>query len=426
MSTHNLLSLVGMLAIAGPLRAQSDSTWRDHNRAARAAYVARDFAGYRAHLLALQTMLSGHARVMYSLAGADARLGDSTSAMRRLRAYADMGLTADAAADSDFITLRDSPTFREIVARLDANARPVERGTVAFTIADRDLVPEDIAYDPRTRTFYLSSARKRKIIAVDRRGIVSDFVREGQDSLWSVLALALDAKRGVLWATTSAEEMMPGYPAADSGRAALVQYDLRSGKQLARYELPRDGQRRQLGDMALDQRGDLFVSDGQNGILYVLRRGTEALEPLTPTGALASPQGPTVAPDGRIYLADYTRGIAIVDPRSGSVRWLTHGDDVALNGIDGLTYYDHSLIAVQNGTSPKRLLRLDLDASGERVVRQTILASGGRLSEPTHGALVGEELYLIANSGWDKLAADGSLKPGAALEEPVVVRVRVK
>jgi hypothetical protein len=412
--------------MAAPLCAQSDSTWRDYNRAARAAYDAGDFAAYRGHLLKLATLLSGHARVMYSLAGADARLGDTTGALRRLAAYAETGLTADAATDADFESLRGSSTFRDLVARLEANKRPTERSEIALTVADPELFPEDIAYDSRTQTFYLSSARKRKIIAVDRRGVVSDFVGEGEDGLWSVLALVLDGKRGVLWATTTAEEMMPGYPAADSGRAAVVEYDLRSRKQIARYDLPRDGERRELGDMALGPRGDLYVSDGRNGIVYVLRPQGKALEPLVSSGTLASAQGPTVAPDGRVYLADYTRGIAIVDPRSGAVHWLAHDDDVALNGIDGLTYHDRVLIAVQNGTMPKRVIRLELDAAGERVVRQSILESGGRLTEPTHGTLVGDRFYFIANSGWDKLAADGSLKPNAALEQPVVLRVKLR
>jgi hypothetical protein len=34
--------------------------------------------------------------------------------------------------------------------------------------------------------------------------------------------------------------------------------------------------------------------------------------------------------------------------------------------------------------------------------------------------VVGREFYFIANSGWDRLAEDGTVKPGAAFEAPTI------
>jgi hypothetical protein len=38
------------------------------------------------------------------------------------------------------------------------------------------------------------------------------------------------------------------------------------------------------------------------------------------------------------------------------------------------------------------------------------------LGDPTHGVVVGDEFYFIANSGWDRVGENGAFKPGAAAE----------
>jgi hypothetical protein len=38
------------------------------------------------------------------------------------------------------------------------------------------------------------------------------------------------------------------------------------------------------------------------------------------------------------------------------------------------------------------------------------------LGDPTHGIVVGNDFYFIANSGWDRVGENGAFKPGAAAE----------
>ena len=130
-----------------------------------------------------------------------------------------------------------------------------------------------------------------------------------------MLGLALDPERRILWATTEGLPQARGLPAADRGRAAVLQYDLDSGRQLRRYDLPDDGQRHEPGDIALGPGGDLYVSDGGFGAVYVARPAGSGLETLVERGAFfASPQGPAATPDGRrLFVADYARGIGVVD-----------------------------------------------------------------------------------------------------------------
>ncbi|MBA3555973.1 MAG: hypothetical protein H0W29_14595, partial [Gemmatimonadales bacterium] len=55
--------------------------------------------------------------------------------------------------------------------------------SVAFTVSETDLVPEGIAWDPTSRSLFLSSTYRRKIVRIDSLGRATDFVREGQDGL---------------------------------------------------------------------------------------------------------------------------------------------------------------------------------------------------------------------------------------------------
>jgi hypothetical protein len=188
---------------------------------------------------------------------------------------------------------------------------------------------------------------------------------------------------------------------------------------------PAEERDRVLGDMTVGVGGDVFVSEAVTGAVYVIRRGRDTLETLEAPGTFVSPQTPAATPDGRrLFVADYARGIGIVDLATRAVSWMPHPRGVAVDGIDGLYLVGGSLLAVQNGTEPNRVIRLFLDPSLTRVIRWEALESNSAgLGAPTHGTLVGKDFYFIANSGWDQLADDGSLKPGAVQTPPVVLRV---
>ncbi|MCA1780544.1 MAG: olfactomedin domain-containing protein [Xanthomonadaceae bacterium] len=79
-----------------------------------------------------------------------------------------------------------------------------------------------------------------------------------------------------------------------------------------------------------------------------------------------------------------------------------------LGGIDGLYSWQGSLVAIQNGISPNRILRLDLDESGTSV--ESIAPLSVALPEfetPTFGAMVDNRLVYLAASHWDKVDENG-------------------
>jgi hypothetical protein len=439
-----------MVSLAGAERdepAPPAPAWQLIQRRAREAHDAGDFKAYRADVQQLFELLSAHPDTVFAMAKAEALLGHAAAALDWLNAYAAMGLAHDLGAEPDLVSLQQAAGFAAVRSRLEGNRRPVSRSVPAFALADPDLLVEDIAYDGGGRRFFLSSVREAKIVAVEARGgAARDFVAAGRDGIWGVLALAIDERRGVLWATTAVMPQTRGYRGDDDlGHSAVLRYQLATGKLLKRYDLPlpphfrkpprgsRAGavvvppeeRQRVIGDMTVAANGDVFASEAVTGAVYAIRRGSDALEVLVAPGTFASPQTPAVTPDGRrLLVADYVRGIGIVDLASRAVTWMGHPREVAVNGIDGMYLAGDSLIAVQNGTEPNRIVRLVLDPPLTRILRWEPLESNSAgLGAPTHGTLVGRDFFFIANSGWDQLAEDGSLKPGAAMTPAAVRRL---
>jgi sugar lactone lactonase YvrE len=334
-----------------------------------------------------------------------------------------MGLIRQLDTDADLQTLRGTPSWDAIIARIKTNADDVGNFTPAFTMPDSDFVAEDITYDSRGKRFFVTGIRRSVIMSVTPSGAMTTFAK-GFAPGWGMLAVAADPARNTLWATAEPLPFSIGYDSAQKGRAAIVKYDLATGALLRRYDLPADA-RHGAGDIAVAENGDLFVSDGASGALYVIRPDKD-LATLVPEGELRSPQGPAISPDGRhVYVADYARGIARVDRSSGEVVWVRHSNDVALNGIDGLSFAGpNKLIAVQNGTNPNRLLAISLDAGGTRVAATSVIAQkNGTIREPTHGVLAGDDYYFIANGGFGAFADDGTLRKGEVPKAPVIMRI---
>ena len=381
------------------LFAADEPRWLVLNRASREALAAKDYAGLRETLLELKPLLPGNPRVVYNLAVANARLGDAGGALAGLQDLANMGLIYDLSSSVDFLPLRSSPGFAAIVSRMEENKAPVSHSRPAFSLEERDLLPEDIACDPATRRFFVASVRASKIITVDGH----DFAKTD----WPVLALRVDSGHGLLWVASGWLAHCARCDKADEGKTALISFDLHSGAQRQKIEAPVKGL---LGDMTIGRAGDIFVSESIHGAVFRLRSGSGRMERLDTPGEFASPQTPALSPDEKtLYVADYMRGIAALDLATGRLSWLKPVDGIALAGIDGLYLYRDSFLAVQNGTAPPRIIRFSLDLRQQQVLE----ANTPELGEPTHGTLVGNTFYYIANSGWPEYDDEGKKKPGS-------------
>jgi sugar lactone lactonase YvrE len=177
-----------------------------------------------------------------------------------------------------------------------------------------------------------------------------------------------------------------------------------------------------VGDLALADDGDVYVTDARGSGIYRIRSGGDFLETFVQPGVFRSPQGIVPTPDQRgLFVADYSRGIYHVDRVTGEVTRLAHAEDEVLLGIDGLSRDGEGLIAVQNGTMPQRILRLELAEDRRSVSEVRVLASNLRdWDEPTLGLMIGDRFYYVANSQWNRFV-DGRLPPAEDLTDPRIM-----
>jgi sugar lactone lactonase YvrE len=413
-----------LLAAAGLAGGDDRAALRAAQEQARAAYEKKDYAAFLEQSRRVAQLAPHSTRALYNLACAQALTGHPAQAVALLERLARMGLALDPARDSDFASIKDAPGFQAVVRRFAESSAPIEKSELAFTLAQRDLITEGIAHDPAAGAFFVSSVHRRKILRVDGTGVARDFTGEGQDGLMAVLALAVDAPRRALWASTEGVKAMVGFTKEDEGRSFVYEFDLGSGTLRRRLGPPASVPDGRLGDLTVSEAGDLYVSDPASGRIYRLRAGEKQLGVLVGPGPLGSPQGLTLSADGQtLFVADYTQGIARVDTRTGAAAVLDAPDDAALTGIDGLVRIGTDLVGIQNGLRPHRLLRLRFDAAARRVTAVDVLERAHRRwDEPTLGVLVGGDLFYVATSQYAAIGEDGTLAMDR-LQPPVILRL---
>lgn len=388
----------------------------------RQAHLNKDAASYLANSQKLSDFLNGSPQSMLQLTSAQAFAGAQDDALRSFSQFVNMGQSSEETLSAEqFKQLRDSPRYSAMHTEMLANDSSKLRATQAFALEDAELNPEDIDYDPNNQLFYITSVLKKVILAVTITGQTRVFATS--PDAWPMMALKVDSKRNLLWATEVALDGFVQAPSTDWGRSAVLIYDLKTGKLLHRLEGPHQAA---LGDMTLTSKGDAIVSDGEKGGVYRVSREPLTIERID-GGDFVSPQTPVMSSDEtRILVPDYVRGIGVLDPKSKQVSWIPMEGAHALNGIDGLYLSGSTLIATQNGTSPERVIAFNVDAKISRVLSETVIErSTPTLGDPTHGVIVGGSFYYIANSGWDTLDEHGNRKSGTKATPSLIMKVRL-
>lgn len=315
-----------------------------------------------------------------------------------------------------FFPYHDDPIFRRIVARIREANPPLVRSTIAWTIAERDLQPEGIAFDPVRRAMYLGSF-KGKIVRVDSAGRATDFAYVSRpEAPRVVVGVRIDAARRHLWAAVDDPRAFAD-PSIEG--AALLQFDLETGRLLA-------GHRGILGafnDVTVAPDGTAYATNTIDGSIWRVEIGG-TLEHYLPAGSVREANGITVSPDGRwLFIAGW-HDIVRVEVQTRAMQVLAAPANTVMGSFDGLYWYDNGLIGIQNGLHPGRVVRLPLDSTRSRVTCFEILEQyHPRFGGMTTAALDGRSLLYIVNTQSRSFNGDGTVKAGVTLQDIVVARV---
>ncbi len=422
------MGLVFLLVFAICLNAQTAAEMRESvkfERQAAADYKAKDYTKFLENMKRANDLRPNHARLLYNLADAYTLNGKTDEALAVLEQLAKMDLFFAVEKDDDFKSLLDLPRFKTIQNEFALNQKAVNASEKAFTIPNKDLITEGIAYDVATKRFFVSSVHKRKIVSVDERGKVADFSLES-DGLWSVSGMRVDDARKILWVTTTAFPQMQDFQKADDGKSGVFKYDLRSGKLLKKYLLSNADGKHALGDLIIAKNGDIYASDSVSPNIYRIESKRDELEVFLTSDNFASLQGLAFSTDEKIlFAADYSKGVFKISMMDKKILQITPDANTNPIGIDGIYFHRGNLIAIQNGFRPHRVARFVLNKDFSAITKsETLEANHADFNEPTLGVKVGNDFYYIANSQWALTNENGTLAEDK-LKEPVVLRLKL-
>jgi hypothetical protein len=457
--------LLALLACASSSYAIDHAHYMELARKLDALAKQKDWQGARAVLTEIGHELPAPTpRYLLTVASIEAHLGHNAEAIQWLEKYAAMGLSYDMAKDDDLKSLLAEAAGQKVAAEMKQRGQPVEKAEFVCTLPQADTMPEDITYlksadSKAAGSFIVSSIQHRTLYrvtlpksgakasakATSKECVMQEFPLADEAKRWPTMAVSADPKRKVLWLTVSAVPGFSGFPKEDEGKTLLLEMDASSGKVLRRFDPGASGPAL-LGDMLVTDDGTVYVTDSIGGGVYRANgnsvRGNSAngnSKPADPNPAklekiaegFFSPQTPALSRDGkRLFVADYSMGIAMIDLASANagskLNYLPHPENVAVVGLDGLYLTGDSLIGIQNGTEPNRILRLQLNhAQTEITGAEVIEQATERMGDPTHAVVVDGWFYVSSNVGWDKVDDNGKLKDGEKFTPPALLRFPV-
>ncbi|MGZ8334837.1 MAG: SMP-30/gluconolactonase/LRE family protein [Allosphingosinicella sp.] len=328
--------------------------------------------------------------------------GDRALAAEAARLLAAMGAGLSEPSQARIAPALDPALAAGLRAQFAANVVPVMASRLETQVPVEHHLIEGIAWDAASGRLFVGSIADRRLLV--REGEAWRVVPLPAD-VAGVFALAVDPQRRQLWLASGVADPVPGRETAFRGLIAL---DLATLAVVRRLTVP-DGA--SPGDLALAPDGSVYASDGAGGGVYAAAPGAREMIPIPWATRLSSTQGLALSRDGsRLYIASYGHGLAVLDLSGRRHLYRLQGTmPVMLDGVDGLVADGDDLIAIQNGTSPRRIVRIRLSPGGLAIAGVEVLERRHPdWGEPTLGTIAGDRLLYVADGQWERYAPGGA------------------
>jgi len=390
---------------------------------AREAFTQREYASFYDNIVEANKLHPYHQGILYQLGLASALTDRREQSIMALK----KAILIDSRFDLTDSTLKslhgnsDFNDLKELQVKLNT---PVINSDTAFSINDDGSHVESIAYHEQAGAFFFGCIRERKIIKRDNAGLATDFVKSGDSGMAAIFSVRINQAKGWLWACSSPVPEIKNYDS--TLRSAVFKFDIKSGKLLAKYQT-KDYVSSVFGDMALKSNGDVFVSDGKSNTIFAVNESTGQLDPFFKSDEFWNIQGICFSHNDRyLFISDYIKGPYRLDLSDKSLIKLASTIDHSLKGIDGLLFYNNSLIAIQNGVTPHRSTRYFLNSTMTGIDSANIIdRKHPAFNEPTMGCLSGSQFYYVANSPWSAYDDHFNIKQ-ESIQNLVILKANLK
>ncbi|MCP4978310.1 MAG: hypothetical protein GY931_19360 [Maribacter sp.] len=256
---------------------------------------------------------------------------------------------------------------------------------------EKDLIPEGIAIDSKSEIVFINSLRKNKIVKSKLDGsFPTEFIESNQYGYLSGFGMTI--KGNTLFALGNS---LP----KKNNKSILLLLNLKTGDLINSYSI-NDSTFIYLNDLAISSKNDIYITDSESNQIYTVQNSSKKLEVYLEDDEIAHSNGISISDDDKyLYLASYNTGIRIIDIKSKSILNEPNRD---YTGIDGMKYYNNSLIGIVNAKRDTSLLgvyRYYLDESKEKIIRkEKIVPYGEHFILPTTFDLIDGHIYYIINS----------------------------
>jgi DNA-binding beta-propeller fold protein YncE len=278
-----------------------------------------------------------------------------------------------------------------VVLNLAAQSGP----RIITTHTEKDVIPEGIAVNPANGMIYVSSIVLKKIIAINNDGSHKDFIKSGQDEFLEGLGMKIDSKKQWLWVVSNQTQ--------DNWFISRVHaFDIKTGSVKQKYVI-KDTARHLLNDLILHPDGKIYITDTYGASIYEVDPKRQTLNLFVRDSLIAWPNGITCNATGKVYVATYSHGLMQLDLPSKKLTPLKgYTDSTMAYNLDGLVFWNNNIIGVYNGAKTNKdnsILQYALNKSGDKIVNEKIIDKGNELfHDPTTAAILGNKLYVLANS----------------------------
>ncbi len=259
---------------------------------------------------------------------------------------------------------------------------------------EMDLIPEGIAIDAVSETVFINSLRKNKIVQFKFDGSSpTDLISSNQYGYLSGFGMTI--KGDTLFALSN-------NLSSEVNRSVLLLLNLKTGDLINSYALE-DLNHPYLNDLVVSPNHDIYITDSNSNILYIIKKSSDELEVFIRDDEIANSNGIAISEDGQyLYLASHKHGIRIINIKSRNI--LNHPKN-EFTGIDGMRYYKNSLIAIVNARidTPKQgLFRFYLDKNKTAIIKtEKIIPFGENFILPTTFDIVHDYIIYVTNTQLD-------------------------
>jgi len=260
-----------------------------------------------------------------------------------------------------------------------------KRGDIPFD--DQQVYPESIT--STSRGVVISGSIKGNIYrAGPRDAAMKTWIRPTtENGLQAVFGVFADERSQTLWACSATN---PFAAPQEGARSDLVEFDLKTGKFKATYQLP--APKPICNDIAVAANGDVYATDTPNGRIFRIKRGSKQLELFGEDEQLKGIDGIAFSGDGAMYINIVFKGLLMrveraADGRMGAIVQLKTKEP--LGGPDGMRTIKGNRFLLAEGTAGRiDEVTINGDQANIRVLRSGLNSSPGV-------TLVGKTVYTM-------------------------------